>query len=123
VEDGVDGAVVDGWDESAKRGAEAEGDGVAEGKAEVPDGQAEGDAADSPEDSPKEGVVEAGGGGFAKDADEVGNKDEGEDQWGDDPCGEALDEPVDLPRPTSDATEGNEVGGGGETADPVVDNA
>ncbi len=48
VEDGLDGAVVDGWDEGSEGGAEAEGDGVTEGQAEVADGQAEGDASDAP---------------------------------------------------------------------------
>ena len=61
--------------------------------------------------------------GFAKDADDVGDEDEGEAEWGDDPCGEALDEPVDLPRPAPDATEGDEVSGGGETAYPVKDDS
>ena len=123
VEDDVDGAVVDGWDEGSEGSAKAEGNGVAEGEAKVADGEAEGETADAPEDSPEEGVVNAGVGGFAKDADEVGNEDEGEDERGDDPCGEALDDPVDLPRPAPDATEGDEVRGGGETADPVEDDA
>ena len=123
VEDGVDGAVVDGWDEGSEGGAETEGDGVAEGETEVSDGEAEGDAADAPEDSPEKGIVDAGGGGFAKDADDVGNEDEGEDKWGDNPCGETLDDPIDFPRPAPDATEGDEVSGGGETAHPVKDNA
>ena len=123
VEDGVDGAVVDGWDEGSEGGAETEGYGVAEGETEVADGEAEGDAADAPEDAPEKGVVDAGGRGFAKDADELRDEDEGEDEWGDNPCGEALDDPVDLPRPAPDATEGDEVRGGGETADPVEDDA
>ena len=123
VEDRVDGAIVDGWDEGSEGSAEAEGDGVAEGEAEVADGEAEGETADAPEGSPEEGVVDAGGGGFVKDAEEVGDEEGGEDDGGDDPCGEALDEPVDLPRPAPDAAEGNEVGGGCETADPVKDDS
>ena len=123
MEDGVDGAVIDGWNEGSEGGAKAQGDGVTEGKAEITDGEAEGDAADAPEDSPEKCVVDAGGGGFAKDVDDVGDEDEGEDERGDDPRGETLDEPVDLPRPAPDATEGDEVGGGGETADPVIDDA
>ena len=123
MKDGSDGAIIDGWDESAEGGAETEGDGVAESEAKITDGETEGESADAPEDSPEKGVVNAGGRGFAKNADEVGNEDEGEDEWGDDPCGEALDDPIDLPRPAPDATEGDEVGGGGETAYPVVDNA
>ena len=58
-----------------------------------------------------------------KDAEEVRDEDGGEDDGRDDPCGEALDDPVDLPRPAPDATEGDEVRGGGETADPVEDDA
>ena len=61
VEDDVDGAVVDRWDEGSEGGAEAEGDGIAEGETEVSDGEAEGDAADAPEHSPEKGVVDAGG--------------------------------------------------------------
>ena len=97
VEDDVNGTVVDGWDEGSEGGAEAQGNSITEGEAEIADGEAEGDAADAPENSPEKGVVDAGGGGFAKDADEVGDEDEGEDERGDDPCGEALDEPIDLP--------------------------
>ena len=123
MEDDVDGAVIDGWDEGSEGGAEAQGDGVTEGEAEVTDGEAEGDAADTPEDSPEKCVMDAGGGCFAKDVDDVGDEDEGEGERGDDPRGETLDEPVDLPRPTPDATEGDEVGGGGEAADPVIDDA
>lgn len=125
VEDGVDGAVVDGRDEGAEGGAEAEGDGVTEGDAEVADGEAEGEAAYAPEDSPEEGITDGVavgvGVGLAEDAEEVGDEDGGEDDGGYDPRGEALDEPIDLPRPALDAAEGNEVGGGGEAADPVID--
>ena len=35
----------------------------------------------------------------------------------------ALNEPVDLPRPALDSAKGNEVGGGGEAANPVIKNA
>ncbi len=56
-------------------------------------------------------------------AKEVRDEDAGEEGGGDDPGGEALDEPVDLPRPALDAAEGDEVGCGGETADPVKDDA
>jgi hypothetical protein len=54
---------------------------------------------------------------------EVGDKDAGEQRGRDDPCGEALDDPVDLPRPALDAAEWDEVGGGAEAADPVEDDA
>ena len=126
VEDGVDGAIVDGGDEGSEGGAEAEGDGVTEGDAEVADGKAEGEAADSPEGSPEECVEDAGGVGAVggvEDGEEMGDEDIGEEGGSDEPRGDALDEPVDLPRPTLDATEGDEVGGGGETADPVKDDA
>ena len=78
VEEGADLAVVDGRDEGAEEGAEAEGDGVSEGDAEVADGEAEGDAADSPEDAEEEGVAElvgCGGVGLVHDAGEVGDED------------------------------------------------
>jgi len=97
MEDGVDGAVVDGRDQGSEGGAESEGDGVSEGDAEIADGQAEGEAADPPERSVEEGVVDAGGGRGVEDANEVRDKEGGEEERGDDPCGEALDEPVDLP--------------------------
>ena len=123
MEDDVDGAVVDGRDEGAEGGAEAECDGVSEGDAEVADGEAEGEAACSPENAPEDGVVDAGGGRGVEDAEEIRDEEGGEDDWRDDPGGEALDKPVDLPRPALDAAEGDEVGGGGETADPVIDDA
>jgi len=97
VHDDVDGAVIDWGNEGAEGGAEAESDRVSEGDAQVADGEAEGEAADSPEDSPEEGVVDAGGGGGVEDAEEVWNEEAGEDERCDDPRGEALDEPVDLP--------------------------
>ena len=58
-----------------------------------------------------------------QDARKVGNEDVSEDDGRDDPGGKALDEPVDLPRPALDGAEGNEVSGGGEAADPVIDDA
>jgi len=67
--------------------------------------------------------VDAGGGRGAEDAEEVWDEEAGEYDGRDDPRGEALDKPVDLPRPTLDGAEGDEVGGGGEAADPVKDDA
>ena len=61
--------------------------------------------------------------GLAEDGPQVGDEEAGEQGGRDDPGGEALDDPVDLPRPTLDAAEGDEVGGGAEAADPVEDNA
>ena len=58
-----------------------------------------------------------------EDAEEIGDEKAGEDDWCDDPGGESLDEPVNLPRPALDAAEGDEVGGGGETSNPVEDDA
>ena len=60
---------------------------------------------------------------MCEDAEEVRDEEGGEDERGDDPGGEALDEPVDLPGPALDSAEGDEVGGGGEAADPVIDDA
>ena len=119
-------AVVDGRDEGAKEGAEAEGDGVSEGDAEVADGEAEGDSADSPQYAKEKGVAEiigVGRVGLMHDAGEVGDEDVGEDEGRDDPGGESLDDPVDLPRPTLDAAEWDEVSGGAEAANPVEDDA
>ncbi len=126
VEDFAELAVVDGRDDGAEGGAEAERDGVSEGDAEVADGEAEGDAADSPENAAEERVVNGGGVSgvdLVEDAEEIGDEEGAEDERSDDPGGEALDEPVDLPRPALDAAEGDEVGGGGEAADPVEDDA
>ena len=53
----------------------------------------------------------------------MGNEDAREDDWRDDPGGEALNEPVDLPGPALDASEGNEVRSGGKATDPVIDDA
>lgn len=126
MEDGVHLAVVDGRDDGAEDHTEAEGDGVSEGEAEIADGEAEGESADSPEDAPEDGVVDAAGVGdigCVQDAERVRDEDAGEDDGRDDPGGEALDEPVDFPRPALNAAEGDEVGGGGEAADPVEDDA
>ena len=79
VNDDLDGAVVDGRDEGSEGGAEAEGDGVAEGDAKVADGEAEGEASDAPETSPEECVEDAGAGGFVEDGGEVRDEDAGED--------------------------------------------
>jgi hypothetical protein len=57
------------------------------------------------------------------DGGEMGDEQAGEDGRGDDPGGEALDDPVDLPRPALDAAEGDKVGGGAEAADPMEDYA
>ena len=126
VEDGEDLPVKDGRDDGAEGGAETEGDRISEGDAEIADGEAEGEAAGSPEDAPEDGVIDAAGvlgEGGVEDAEEVGDEQRGEDDRREDPCGEALDEPVDLPRPALDAAEGDEVGGGGETSNPVEDDA
>lgn len=48
VKDGAELAVKNGWNEGAEDSGEAEGDGVAEGEAEVADGKAEGESADAP---------------------------------------------------------------------------
>src|SRR5665213_366098 len=61
--------------------------------------------------------------GGVQDAREVWYEDVGEDYGRDDPGSKALHEPVDLPRPTLDGAEGNKVCGGGEAADPVIDDA
>jgi len=53
----------------------------------------------------------------------VRHEDRCEDDGCDDPRGETLDEPVDLPRPALDAAEGDEVSGGGEASNPVKDDA
>ena len=126
MEDHTEFTVSDGWNDGSEGGTEAECDGVTERDAEVADGEAEGDAANSPEDAEEEGQHDAFGVSYidlVDDAEEVGDEDRAEDDGGDDPCGEALNEPVDLPRPALDAAEGDEVGGGGETPDPVIDDA
>ena len=58
-----------------------------------------------------------------QDAEEVWNQKACKDERRDDPRGEALDEPVDLPGPALDAAEGDEVGSGGEAPNPVKDDA
>ena len=100
VDDGEDLPVEDGRDDGAEGGAEAEGDGVSEGDAEIADGEAEGEAAGSPEDALEDGVIDAARVlrvGGVEDAEEVGDEQRRKDYGRDDPCGEALDEPVDLP--------------------------
>jgi hypothetical protein len=126
VEDGAEFVVVDRRDDGAEGGAEAEGDGVTEGDAEIADGEAKGETACSPEDAPEERVIDAAvvlRVGGVEDGRDVRHKDICEDDWRYDPRGEALNEPVDLPRPTLDAAEGDEVGGGGKASNPVEDDA
>jgi len=126
VENDSELPMSDRRNDSAERGAKAECDGVSEGDAEIADGETKGDAADSPENSEEEGEHDVFGVGdvdLVNDSKEVGDEDRAEDNRRDDPCGEALDEPVDLPRPALDAAKGDEVGGGGETSNPMIDNA
>lgn len=127
VRDGHNLAVVDGRDECAEDHAQAEGDGVSQGEAEVTDGQAEGEPADAPQHAEENGVgdgmVGRVGVGRGDDAPHVGDEDAGQQGGRDDPGGEALDDPVDLPGPALDLAEGDEVGGGGEAADQVVDDS
>ena len=127
VEEGHDLAVVDGRDQGPEEGAEAESDGVTERDAQIADGEAEGDSADSPEHAEEEGIADVCGvGDVGRGAGlTVGVRDEdgGQHRRRDDPGGEALDEPVHLPRPALDPAEWDEVGGGAEAANPVKDNA
>ena len=58
-----------------------------------------------------------------EDSEGVGDEDPCEYDGREDPRGEALDEPIDLPRPALDAAEGDEISGGGESSDPVKDDA
>lgn len=58
-----------------------------------------------------------------EDAEEIGDEERGEDHRRDEPGCYSLNEPVDLPGPAFDATEGDEVGSGSEAADPVIDDA
>ena len=55
VHDGVNGAVVDGWNERSEDHTEAESDRVSEGKAEIANGEAEGESAEAPECSEENG--------------------------------------------------------------------
>src|ERR1700733_1051673 len=126
MEDSSELPVSDGRNDGPEGCAEAERDSVAERDAEVADGETEGDAPDSPENSEEEGEPDVFGVGevaLMDDTEEIGDEDGAEKGGRDDPRGEALDEPVDLPRPALDAAEGDEVGGGGETSDPVIDDA
>ena len=126
MEDSAEFVVVDGRNDGAEGGAESESDGVSEGDAEVADGEAEGEASCSPEDAPEERIVDAAvilRVGGVEDGRDVGNEDIGEDDRRYDPRGEALDEPVDLPRPALDAAEWDEIGGGGKASNPVEDDA
>jgi len=52
VHDDANGAVVDGWDQGAEGGAQAEGNGVSEGDAQVANGETEGKTTYSPECAP-----------------------------------------------------------------------
>jgi len=127
VQDSADGAIVDWRNEGSEGSAEAERDCVAERDAEIPDCEAESEAAHAPERSPEKGVADGMTRGvgvdLAKNAEDVRNEDTGEYDGGDDPSGEALDKPVDLPGPALDSAERDEICGGGQTADPVKDDA
>ncbi len=126
MEDRPELVVGDRRNDGPERSAEAERDRVTERDAEVANSETEGDAADAPENSEEEGQHDTFGVSevdLVDDAEEIWDEDGAEDDRRDDPCGEALDEPVDLPRPALDAAEGDEVGGGGETSNPVKDDA
>lgn len=126
VKDGMNLVVIDRGDDRPEGGAKAKGDGVSESDAEIADGEAEGEAAGSPENSPEDGVIDAAGIlriGGVEDSEDVGDEEPGEDDRRHNPRGEALNKPVDLPRPTLDAAEGDEVSGRGEASYPVKDDA
>ena len=118
--------MVDGRDEGAEEGSEAEGDSVSKGDAEVADGEAESDSTDSPKNAEEDGIADAAGviaPGLAEDGPDMRDEDARQQRRRDDPRGKALDEPVDLPRPALDLAEGDEVGSGAEAADPMEDDA
>ena len=54
---------------------------------------------------------------------EVWNQDASQNDRGDDPGSESLDDPVNLPGPATNSTEGNEIGSGGEASNPVINDA
>ena len=118
--------VVDGWNERSEEGAKSKRDGIAEGDAKVSDGEAKRNATDAPKDPEEERIAQVIGVcriGLVHDAGEMGNEEVPKNRGCNDPCGEALNDPVDLPRPALDSAEWNEVSGGAEAADPVEDDA
>src|ERR1700734_1512814 len=115
MKDGTEFAVSDRGNDGAEGRAEAERDRVTESEAEIGNGETEGDATASPENAEEKREPHVSGIGevdLMDDAEEVGDEDGAEEGGRDDPRCEALDEPVDLPRPALDAAEGDEVGGG-----------
>lgn len=85
---------------SSEDHAKSQSDGVSESQAKITDGEAKDEAAYAPKDSPENGeedaavIVRVGG---MEDSDGVRNEDAGEAEGSDNPGGESLDEPVDLP--------------------------
>ena len=53
---------------------------------------------------------------------DIRNEQESKNFRNDDPRYEALNDPEDLPGPSFDRTEGDEVAGGCQATDPVIDN-
>ena len=110
-------------DKGSESGTEAERNGVAERDAEIADAETEEEAADAPHGSPEPGVE----GDAAVDTAEYGHDvwDEGcgEEDGDDDPAKNALDNPVDLPRPALDSAEGKVATRGGKSAGPMIENA
>ncbi len=51
------------------------------------------------------------------------DQQQGQHHGGDEPRSDALDNPVNFPGPTLDSPKRDEIAGGGEAADPVIDNA
>ena len=123
VQDGVDLTRVDGRDECAECGAKSEGDGIAECDAEITDGKAEGKAADAPERAHEDGVANGRARRGGEHVPQVRHQQRRHEERRDDPGGESLHDPIDLKRPALDAAKRDKVGGRGEAADPVIDDA
>jgi hypothetical protein len=105
------------------KAVEAQGDGIAETEAKVPDGQAEGETTHAPQRSPQQSEANAAGRGEMENLENPWHEQSGDKGRSEQPRSHALDDPVNLPRPALDSTEGDEVAGGGEAAQPMKDDA
>src|ERR1700689_2668748 len=120
MNDLVDRAIVDWWNERPECRTKPERNGIPEGDAQVADREAKGETPDSPKRPPKQRIEDAVVRCRTQHQEKIWNEYAGENNRRDNPCREALNQPIDLPGPALDTAKGDEVRRGGESSDPVI---
>src|SRR5580658_4942619 len=111
VQNGGHLAAEDRRHQGAEGGTKSERDRVSESDAKVTNRQAEGESANPPHYPPDTGIGDTGGRGFMKNGKEIRDQQQGQDRGRDDPGGNALNDPVNFPRPAPDSAKWNEIAG------------